>query len=270
MLSLAINNHVNSLTIPVKIVSAEVNVDQKLREKGIKELISIGHTTYYGSPSNRRHNIWVGTKKYNGLLVKQGEEFSFNENLGVVEAYTGYLPELVIKGDEGTVPEYGGGLCQVSSTTYRAALLAGLPITGRNPHSYAVSYYAQILGYGLDATIYPGVSDIRFINDTPGDILIQAYTENGNAYFKFYGTSDGRTIELEGPYISNHTKAPATLFIDTPELPPGVREKRDNAHNGFDTTWFRYITKDGKTTKEKIFSRYKAIPEKIFVGIEKP
>jgi vancomycin resistance protein YoaR len=81
------------------------------------------------------------------------------------------LPELVIK-KEGTVPEFGGGLCQVSSTAFRAAMNGGLPITQRRNHAYAVQYYAP---QGTDATIYPGVVDLKFINDTPGDILIWAF-----------------------------------------------------------------------------------------------
>jgi vancomycin resistance protein YoaR len=76
-----------------------------------------------------------------GVIIKPGEEFSFNHYLGPVKAEQGFLPELVIK-RTGTVPELGGGLCQVSSTTFRAAMNAGLPITQRKNHAYAVQYYS--------------------------------------------------------------------------------------------------------------------------------
>ena len=167
---------------------------------------------------------------------------------------------------EGTIPEYGGGLCQVSSTFYRAALLAGLPITERAPHSYAVSYYAQVYGYGLDATIYPGVRDIKFFNDTAGHILVQGYIEGSNAYFKFYGSDDGRTVELEGPYLSGYHSPGAAQIIETDTLAPGQRKQMEYGHTGFNATWYRYLTKDGETEKETIYSNYKAIPAKILVG----
>lgn len=266
MLALSINNKLGRAPIPVAIIKAQVDADERLAEQGIKEMIGVGYTTFFGSPNNRIHNIAVGTKKYDGLLIKQGEEFSFNKYLGEVDASTGYLPELVIKGKEGTVPEYGGGLCQVSSTVYRAALFAGLPITERAAHSYAVSYYAQVLGYGLDATIYPGVRDLKFVNDTQGDIIIQSYAKDGQAYFKFYGTADGRNVRLEGPYVGNHRGAPPAEIIQTDTLPPGVKKQKENAHNGFDATWFRYLTKNGETIKETIFSNYRAVPAKVMVG----
>ncbi len=265
-IALSVNNGIGKANLPVNTVMAQVETDEKLKEMGVKELISVGYTTYHGSPNNRVHNINVGMEKFNGTYIKKGEEFSFNTILGPVEAYTGYLPELVIKGDQGTIPEYGGGLCQVSSTAYRAALFSGLPITERAPHSYAVSYYAQVLGYGLDATIYPGVRDFKFVNDTPGDIIVQAYTDGGQAYFKFYGTSDGRSVKLEGPYTTNKRGIPAPEIITSASLPAGVRQQKENGHAGFDTTWYRYLTKDGTTAKETIFSNYRAVPPKVIVG----
>ncbi|MBD3156604.1 vancomycin resistance protein, partial [Candidatus Peregrinibacteria bacterium] len=176
-----------------------------------------------------------------------------------------YLPELVIK-PEGTIPEYGGGLCQVSSTIYRAALMSGLPIVERSPHSYAVSYYAQIYGYGLDATIYIGVHDVKFINDTPGHILIQAYAEGSQAFFKFYGTDDGRSVALEGPYQGGYHGPGAPVIVEDPSLPPGTRRQVEYGHTGFNATWYRHMVKDGEEITETIYSAYRAIPAKIVVG----
>lgn len=170
---------------------------ESLGELGLKELIGRGESKFNGSPANRRHNIKIGVQKMTGIIIKPGEEFSFNKYLGPVEAYTGFKPELVIKA-EGTVPEFGGGLCQVSSTTFRAAMHAGLPITARRNHSYAVQYYAP---QGTDATIYPGVQDLKFTNDTGHNILIWPYLKDENyLIFDFYGTFDGRKVELGTPY----------------------------------------------------------------------
>lgn len=264
-LNLALNKGLDRVQIPVREEKAKVTVSENLQDLGIKNLIATGHTAFVGSPSNRRHNINVGISRYNGLLVKPGETFSFNDHLGPVDGEHGFRQELVIKA-EGTIPEYGGGLCQVSSTLYRAAVYGGFPIVERAPHSYAVSYYAQIGGYGLDGTIYPGVHDVRFLNDTSGNILIQSYTEDDQAYFKFYGTDDGRKVRMEGPYLGNyHSPGPAQI-VETESLGPGQKKQVENSHTGFDATWYRYLTKDGKEEKETIFSRYRAIPAKVLVG----
>lgn len=163
---------------------------------GIQKLLTTGMTDFRGSPKNRMHNVAVGAEKFNGILVAPGEEFSFDKLLGPVDASTGYLPELVIK-DNATLPEYGGGLCQVSTTVFRAAMQAGLKITERHNHSYAVRYYGTP---GFDATIYPPYTDFRFLNDTPGYLLIQTHIDGTKLYFEFWGSDDGRHTEIDGPH----------------------------------------------------------------------
>ncbi len=262
-----LNDDKKKIEIPVIEQKANVTISDDLQNLGIKNLIATGHTAFAGSHPGRIHNINTGIIKYNGLLVKQGEVFSFNDHLGPVDGEHGFLQELVIKGDQGTIPEYGGGLCQVSSTLFRAALYGGFPIVERAPHSYAVSYYAQIGGYGLDATIYPGSHDVKFLNDSPGDIVIQAYLDGDQAYFKFYGTDDGRKVWMEGPSESNrHSPGPAEI-VQTDTLPEGTKKQIEASHVGFDVTWYRHLVKAGaEEVKETIFSRYKAIPAKVLVG----
>lgn len=177
--------------IKPEISSAEVD------NLGISELIGEGKSNFRGSPKNRIFNINVATSRFNGVLIEPGEEFSFVKILGEVDGEHGYLPELVIKQDK-TEPEFGGGICQVSTTTFRAAIYSGLEITARTPHAYPVSYYNP---QGLDATVYVPRPDLRFINNTPGHILIQTKIEGTELTFQFYGTSDGRTIEIDGPRI---------------------------------------------------------------------
>lgn len=203
---------------------------------GIQELVARGESNFAGSPKNRIHNILVGVEKQKGVIVPPGEEFSFNRHLGPVEASAGFLPELVIK-RTGTVPEFGGGLCQVSSTTFRAAVNAGLPITQRKNHSYAVQYYAP---QGTDATIYPGVIDLKFLNDTPGAILIWPYIKNQTTLvFDFYGTKDTRQIIVDKP--AQYDKRP------------------DGAMKA---VWTREVTKDGQTRSDIFKSVY--LPPALF------
>jgi vancomycin resistance protein YoaR len=168
-----------------------------VNDLGIKSLIGEGTSNFKGSPKNRIHNVKVGAERFNGLLIKPGEEFSFVKNLGPVDADHGYLPELVIKKNV-TEPEFGGGICQVSTTAFRAAIYSGLKITARKNHAYPVSYYNP---QGMDATVYVPSPDLRFINNTPGYILIQTKVEGTVLTFDFYGTDDGRKTTINGPRV---------------------------------------------------------------------
>ncbi|MEK7556754.1 MAG: VanW family protein [Patescibacteria group bacterium] len=180
----------------VDVVQPKVAEYADLENLGITTLIARGESNFTGSPRNRVHNILVGASRYHGLLVPPGEEFSFNQHLGPVNASAGFKPELVIKANS-TVPEFGGGLCQVSTTVFRAAVQSGLEVTQRKNHAYAVRYYGTA---GFDATIYPGYTDLRFRNNTPGHILIQTKVEGTRLIFDFWGTPDGRKVEVDGPH----------------------------------------------------------------------
>jgi len=182
-------------TLAVDITEPAVKDVADIHNLGITTLLASGVSDFAGSPSNRVHNIKVGTSKYHGLLIAPGDDFSFNRHLGSVDASAGYLPELVIKNNV-TTPEFGGGLCQVSTTAFRAAIYSGLDITERRNHSYAVRYYGKP---GFDATIYPGHTDLRFTNNTPGYILIQTRVVGTKVYFDFWGTDDGREVKVAGP-----------------------------------------------------------------------
>jgi len=180
----------------IKKVRPEIATED-INNLGLVSLLSTGESNFYGSPKNRKHNIAVGANKFHGVLIRPEEEFSFNKILGGVGPKEGYLPELVIKKGQ-TIPEYGGGLCQVSTTMFRAAVNAGLEITERKNHAYPVKYYNP---QGTDATIYPPHPDLRFKNNTPAHILIQTRIEKNKLYFDLYGTNDGRKVKLDGPYL---------------------------------------------------------------------
>lgn len=267
-IELAIENNIENVPIPTVSLTPKINISQDLRDKGITERLAVGHTSYYGSPENRVFNIKHGAKRFEGALIAPDATFSFNKALGNVDGATGFKKELVIK-PEGTVPDYGGGICQVSTTMYRAALFAGLPIIERNQHTYAVTYYSQILGHGLDATIFLGGPDLKFKNDTGHHLLLQAYTEGGyELYVVLYGTPDGRRVEMEGPYISRHVGPPPDEYVETTNLPVGATKNMEHAHPGFDALWYRHLfDKDNKETKEPIETSYRAMPEKIAIGV---
>lgn len=233
---------------------------------GIATRIARGVSDFTGSPKNRRHNIQVGAGKFDGLIVEPGKVMSFMRELGPVDASAGFLPELVIKEDK-TTPEFGGGLCQVSTTTFRAVLDGGLEITERRNHSYRVAYYEPA---GTDATVYDPYPDFKFTNDTPGHILIDTYIEGNKLYFDFYGTDTGRTVEMDGPHISNVTALPEPIYIDTSTLPPGEIKQIETAHRGASAVLYRKVTgPDGKVLhSDEIKSLYIPWPAKYLRGVE--
>lgn len=186
----------NELSLSYEAINPEITTSS-VNNLGIDTLIGEGISNFRGSPKNRIFNIGVATEKFNGVLIKPGEEFSFIETLGPVDGENGYAPELVIKKDK-TEPEFGGGICQVSTTAFRAAINSGLKITMRRNHAYPVAYYNP---QGMDATVYVPRPDLRFINNTPNHILIQTKIEGTVLTFQFYGTSDGRRVEIIGPKV---------------------------------------------------------------------
>jgi vancomycin resistance protein YoaR len=202
------NPYSREISLPASLLKPDVT-STDLDKYGIKELIGQGTSNFRGSPTNRIHNINVGASKFNGVLIKPGEEFSFIKTLGPVDASTGYLPELVIKVDK-TIPEYGGGMCQVSTTMFRAALNAGLKITARTNHAYPVQYYAP---QGMDATVYIPKPDLMFLNDTPNYILVQTRIEGTQLFFDFFGTSDGRETKLIGPTVTSRGEGGAMKTV---------------------------------------------------------
>lgn len=257
------------LELPVKITKPVSDVING--PNGIVELIGKATTTFTGSPANRISNIKNGVKFLSGSLVAPGAEFSTLGTLGTIDNTTGYLPELVIREDR-TVPEFGGGLCQVSTTLFRAVLNAGLPVTERRNHSYRVSYYekdgeGKYLGPGLDATIFEPDPDLKFLNDTGAYILIYAYVVRDTVTFELYGTHDSRTATIKGPTLLTSIPAGDPIYTETDTLPAGVTKQVETPHPGGTATAL-YTVKypDGHVATKEFKSSYRRWPARYLVG----
>lgn len=254
------NNY--SVALAVNETKAKV-ATSKVNDLGIAEIIGTGHSNFAGSPKNRRYNIDVGARTLNGILIRPNEEFSLTKTLGKISAESGYKPELVIKGDR-TIPEYGGGLCQIGTTVFRAALASGLPITERHPHSYRVAYYEPA---GKDATIYDPRPDLKFINDSENYILIQTRIVGDDLYFDFWGTKDGRIIQQSDSVIYNIKSPGQTQYIETDALAPGQENCIEKAHNGADAYFDYKVTyQNGEIKEERFSSHYVPWPKKCLIG----
>ncbi len=261
----ALDRDITDITLPIIETQPSITVeDPLLSAQGIQEVLSIGESDFSGSPRARKHNINVGLEKFNGVLIPQGGTFSFNDILGPVNAATGYLKELVIMGDK-TLPDYGGGLCQVGTTAYRGVWEYGFPIVARRNHSFAVHYYSP---QGTDATIYPPYTDIKFLNNSSGALLIQTHNENDHAYFIYYGTRDDRQIEVVGPYTWGSAAPPPDKIEYTTDIPAGTTRKVGERVPGIKALWWRLVTRDGEETEESVYSVYEARPRFDQIGVE--
>ena len=247
-----------TIKVPVKTIKPNIGTNdaQKL---GITELIATGTSEFHHSAESRVYNVNLAASRLNGLLVAPGETFSFVKAVGDISALSGYKQAYVIENGK-TVLGDGGGVCQVSTTLFRAALKAGLPIVERHQHAYRVGYYEQDSGPGIDAAIYSPTVDMKFKNDTGHTILIQSYVNYNESQltFELYGTRDNREVTINDPVILSESPAPETLYQDDPTLPKGEVKQVDFAAAGANVYFIRSVKKDGKIIiSDKFVSNYR-------------
>ena len=246
----ALDSSNEDLEIQLENVSGTITneTDEKL---GDLKLIASGRSNFAGSTYARMQNVRKALRKHvNNTVVPPGETFSFNSTLDgpVTESRGWYIAKVIFEGDQ-LKPAAGGGICQASTTVYRAIVNAGFPVVERRAHSLYVSYYKKY-GVGIDATIFPGYQDLVFTNDTEDTLLIQAYDDGYEAVVNIYGTSDGRTVDLEGPYFS--TNAPDDFLVNDRKIK--VNE----------VAWIQRVKFTDGTMKENvILSRYKELPKYV-------
>ncbi|MBI2463415.1 VanW family protein [Candidatus Peregrinibacteria bacterium] len=237
----------NAFDIPLVVETEEGKIlNETSLNLGELTLLSQGRSNFARSPEGRDFNVRKGlSEKINNILIAPNETFSFNSYLGSVTYGNGWKGALAIFGGSRLAPVPGGGLCQVSTTVYRAALYAGLTIKEQFNHSLYVHYYKEY-GDGLDSTVYPGQKDLRFENNTGNYILVQAYTDGDDAYVDFYGTPDGRSVELEGPFYAN-------------KVPDAYKDKVKVGRNQI--VWIQKIIKaDGTSEENQLVSTYRTTP----------
>jgi len=243
-----------AIKLPVATARAKI-ANKEINNLGIKELIASGVSYFAGSIPNRAFNIGLGSSMISGTIVKPGDIFSFDALVGPVSASQGFKQGYIINKGH-TVLDDGGGICQVSTTVFRAALNAGLPIVKRTAHAYRVAYYEQH-GFkpGLDATVFSPSVDFQFKNDTDHHILVQVVVDQVNSKLQvdIYGTRDGRKVEISDPIVSNVVPAPEPLHQDDPTLPKGVVKQVDFAASGATSVFNRKVYKNGELTIDESF-----------------
>lgn len=259
---------VREVTLPVQVAPATISAT-RLATLGIRDLVGTGSSKFAGSAPERANNVKVAALKLNHQFVAPGATFSFLEALGPITKEEGYLEGLTIQGDA-TVPGIGGGVCQVSTTLFRAAFYAGLPIIERHQHVYRVSYYEQDGSpVGFDAAVYdPGV-DFRFRNDTGSPLLLDVAidTTASTLVFRLFGETTGRDVKLAASRANEKPAPPPATDVADPKLDFGVRKQVEWKATGVDATIKRSVAVNGKPgTADSFVSRYVPWQEKWSIG----
>lgn len=251
----------NHTAIPIPTTDIKPQIDSNnLAALGITTKIAVGDSSYEGSDDARATNINVAVGLLNGTLVPPHGTFSFNHAIGVIEPSKGYVVGQIIDGNHISTDD-GGGVCQVSTTVYRAAFEGGLPIAEVWPHHYRLGFY-ELDGWqpGIDSSIlqpdgdpFSG-GDLKFENPTDHWILVEAYTENERAYVILYGAELGYKVTVSDSVQTGTEPAdPPTVQVDN-SLPPGTIEKERDASKGSDWVVTRTVKdRNGNLIEQRDF-----------------
>ena len=252
--------------IPLQIVLEEPAAMETTTaaELGITELVNAETSYFYGSSAERVQNIQTAAAAFHGVLIAPGQTFSMGSVMGDISLDNGYAEALIIYGGR-TIKGVGGGVCQVSTTLFRTAFLGGFPIVERHSHAYRVYYYEQNAGggresslAGLDATVYFPLVDFKFTNNTPYWLLMETYTDvaGRNLTWKFYSTSDGRTVDWTTTGTQNVVEAPEPLFQLSDELAKNEIKQVDWSAEGADVSITRTVFQGGQVFFEDVFNTH--------------
>ncbi|MDE0078266.1 MAG: VanW family protein [Caldilineaceae bacterium] len=246
----------NQRTGTLPIISIPPAVDSgRLNELGIRELVASGTTYFAGSSNTRVYNIEVAAEKLVGVVVPPGGVFSFNSAIEAVSGANGFEDSAIIWGDR-TAVGVGGGVCQVSTTVFRAALEGGFPFLERHNHGYVVSWYGEP---GFDATIYTPYVDLRFLNDTSAHLLIQPVVDRveGVLSFRFYGTRPDRVVEIGEAEYKDIKQPGEPIYQEDASLEKGQIKQVEWAKEGMTAIVIRKVTENGRTREDPIRSVYR-------------
>lgn len=226
-------------------------------------------TSLAGSSADRTHNLLLAASGFNDLIVEPGQVISFNEVVGPTTLERGYRMGYAILGED-TVPDVGGGICQVSTTLFQSVFFAGLPVVERWPHAYWISRYRV---RGLDATVFDvaGV-DFKFKNDMDRPLLVQAKRSGDDLHIALYSESARRQVIMEGPFIENVIPTDRTMITRfDPRLRPAERVQVEVAQDGMDVTVGRIVLQDGQELSRSTFvSHYRPAHNVVLVGSRPP
>ncbi len=254
----------NSSPLVVKVTPPTRSVERWYAE-GVRSYFGGGESAFYGSAPFRVQNIRVGSALVDGITIPKNGVFDFNLTVGDISSERGFVDGYVIK--TGTlVKEVGGGICQLSTTVWRAAYLSGLPIVQRNFHSYRVGYYELATptfrpSIGFEATVYAPYKNLKFGNDTGAPIFIQV-SLNLRSYtmrVDLFGAKPDRRVRISRPIFGSRKPAPAPRFQADASVRLGQQRQIDRAVDGISVWQNRTVLYDnGGLRLDRLYSNYVA------------
>ena len=216
---------------------------------------------------NRAQNVTLAARSINGILVKTGEIFSFNDVVGL------RLPKYGYKEAPGyingvLVPDWGGGVCQVSSTLYNAALLADLSIEERTAHFHPPGY----VPLGQDATVADNQLDFKFKNTLTQNIYITSEIFGNRLVVNIFGKQMERAPEIYVVSADKRVLEPNTIIRQDQSLELGKELVEDEGQKGFQITTYRIKKIDGKIVNQELLAsdEFKPVDRIVRVGTKVP
>ncbi|SHJ90403.1 VanW family protein [Tepidibacter formicigenes] len=250
-------NDYQDISIIVKEIHAQIKYEYLSK---IDTLLGEYSTRFNVSNKNRTENVKLASQKVNGILLNPGEEFSFNDSTGKRGLSQGFkMAPVIIQGQlkEGVA----GGVCQVSSTLYNAALYSGVTITDRRNHTIPSSYVDK----GRDATVSYGSIDFKFKNNYQNPIYIESIVSGNNMISRIYGNhSDKKNIKI----TTNITKTiPRQVEIkEDPTMEKGKEEVKEKGRDGYKVETYRLYIENGNVIKKELISKSYYPPRKKIIN----
>ena len=249
----ALRNNTSTVTASLRQTPPKRSVPDLYRQ-GIRNHFGSGSSNFAGSPSYRVQNIIAAAKQLDARYLQRNAVFNFNSSIRL-NSQSGFVLGNIIRG-QNLSKELGGGICQVSSTVWRAAYASGLPILERHQHSYRVSYYDPP---GFEATVFAPSKNLRFGNDTSATLWIQLEwdTKMGTLEMHLFGVRPERKTRISEPRISNERPAPKDRFVPDPTVTLGEVQIVSGAEQGMQTRIDRVVQYDtGQVRRDTTQSRY--------------
>ena len=236
-------------TIPLKITKPKKTINN-LGEEAFPDLLATFSTRFDGSNYNRNTNIKLAAKKVNGTVILPGEKFSFNTIVGSRTIEAGFKEGTAYIGGK-VVPDVGGGVCQVSSTIYNAALLANLEIVERSNHMFTTGYVAA----SRDATVYYGSLDFIFKNSRKYPIKMVASANGGVCKVSIYGIKEEKEYEVIIQSKITSYINPTTIYKEDPTLEEGKEVVEQTAITGCRSEGYKILKLNGKIVSQTLLSK---------------
>ena len=250
--------------VSTKVVIADNSESEKMQQIArVKNLLGTYTTSYASSGAARKNNVQRAASLVDGHLLFPGEMISVYNSIAPIEVSNGYELAHAYVGTE-VVDSAGGGVCQVATTLYNAALRAEIEIIQRNCHSMKVSY----VPISADAAIAGGVLDLKLRNNLDAPIYIEALYDGANLSFNIWGEEyreEGRTIEFESIQTAVINPPSEPIYTEDKSLPAGTEEVTASAVTGYTGELWKYVYKNGERVESiKInSSKYQASAAKI-------